>query len=49
MKDLIKKFGLSNFWKEIKLQQLITNKYFDSVFPICSLLIAFVGLFIIKY
>ena len=31
MKDLIKKFELSNFWKEIKLQ-LITNKYFGIVF-----------------
>ena len=39
LKFKIKKFELSNFWKEIKLQ-LITNKYFGIVFPIFCLLIA---------
>ena len=36
MKNLINKFELSNFWKEIKLQ-LITNKYF-SIVCCCNLL-----------
>ena len=38
IKDVINKFEISNFWKEIKLQ-LITNKHFSIVFPICCLLI----------
>ena len=36
IKDLINKFELSKFWKEIKLQ-LITNKYF-SIVCCCNLL-----------
>ena len=48
LKFKIKKFKLSNFWKEIKLQ-LITNKYFGIAFTTFCLLIALSGLFIVKY